>query len=445
MTTSTTQAQPERGLIFHWGLYAVSGFDSPQSASSRRICNGSEWYLKRLLESDSYRPTSGWRETQAYHKKHFPPGTTYWDFAKSFAPDPVATVKAIRQDWMRAAKQFGATYVILTAKHHDGCCLWPTKTVSNGARAATHDWVREFKQAGTDAGLRFGLYFSWMEFERKPTKEFFEQIVRPQMKELMAYAPEIYWFDGDWLCRTQHARQAIADICAAIRFKFPRAQINDRLADPKLDDPWSLGTSGATYRVYADRAFPPSTVTPAPVTAHVPGASNTQDARSTGAALGDAAKANSSGKETKSVPKTRKQPRWEHINTIGLSWGYNRAQEAKHYKTRTQLSELSKRVRTHPSKCGRFLLNLGPDADGKLDPRELTALSELASIEQGGKLDSHELVTLSKLASIEQGATVHLTTSQGDVPCAPTMSSLTDAAEIAGPSAATTTDSTLRS
>lgn len=56
------------GLIFHWGIYSITAYDDPISAKRRRMQNGSEWYLKRLLEDGRFRPISGWKETQEDYK-----------------------------------------------------------------------------------------------------------------------------------------------------------------------------------------------------------------------------------------------------------------------------------------------------------------------------------------------------------------------------------------
>src|SRR6476469_1327797 len=64
--------------------------------------------------------------------------------------------------WIRAAKESGARYVVLVAKHHDGFCLWPT-AVANPNRAGWHterDVVGELAEAVRAEGLRFGLYYS---------------------------------------------------------------------------------------------------------------------------------------------------------------------------------------------------------------------------------------------------------------------------------------------
>ena len=69
------------------------------------------------------------------------------------------------RQWARAAKRGGFRSLILTAKHHDGFCLWPTRTTdhcvrSSPLRGGSGDVVREFVDACRAEGLRRGLYLS---------------------------------------------------------------------------------------------------------------------------------------------------------------------------------------------------------------------------------------------------------------------------------------------
>src|SRR3954467_5720237 len=67
------------------------------------------------------------------------------------------------RQWARAARAAGARALILTAKHHDGFCLWPTRTTRHSVaaspwRSGQGDVVREFVDACHAEGLKAGLY-----------------------------------------------------------------------------------------------------------------------------------------------------------------------------------------------------------------------------------------------------------------------------------------------
>ena len=71
------------GLIIHIGLYSVPCFDDIKSLRRRKIQNGSEWYLKRLLaDPNGYRPISGHKDTQLYHKNKY--GLDYYKFKEQY-------------------------------------------------------------------------------------------------------------------------------------------------------------------------------------------------------------------------------------------------------------------------------------------------------------------------------------------------------------------------
>ena len=109
------------------------------------------------------------------------------------------------RQWARTAKAAGFKAMILTAKHHDGFCLWPTKTTlhsvaSSPWKGGKGDVVREFVEACHGVGLKPGLYCSpWdrnhLAYGDSPR---YNDIYAEQLTELLTqYGPiSEMWFDG---------------------------------------------------------------------------------------------------------------------------------------------------------------------------------------------------------------------------------------------------------
>ena len=109
------------------------------------------------------------------------------------------------RQWARAARAGGFRRMILTAKHHDGFCLWPSAVTTHSVksspwRGGTGDVVREFVDAARAEGLEPGLYLSpWDRHE--PTygdSPRYDDFYCAQLTELLTrYGPLVeIWFDG---------------------------------------------------------------------------------------------------------------------------------------------------------------------------------------------------------------------------------------------------------
>jgi alpha-L-fucosidase len=109
------------------------------------------------------------------------------------------------RQWARAARSGGARAMVLTAKHHDGFCLWPTRTTQHSVaaspfRSGQGDVVREFVDACRAEGLKAGLYLSPWDRNNPAYGDSprYNDLYADQLTELLTrYGPiaEV-WFDG---------------------------------------------------------------------------------------------------------------------------------------------------------------------------------------------------------------------------------------------------------
>ena len=187
------------GLFVHTGLYAVPARAKPGQQA--------EW----VMQNDKI------------------PAKEYEQFAQKFGGE-----KFKAEDWAKLATEAGARYLVMTAKHHDGFCLWNTKlTPSNSVRiaAAKRDFVADTAAACEKEGVKFCASYSMLDWSHPDYEADFPKYVdfmHGQIKELLAAYP-IWglWFDGEWGHTREEWRSE--ELVTMIRQAKPAAFVNDRL------------------------------------------------------------------------------------------------------------------------------------------------------------------------------------------------------------------------
>ncbi|WP_018565451.1 alpha-L-fucosidase [Streptomyces sp. PsTaAH-124] len=241
----------------------------------------------------------------------------------------------------RAARAAGMRYAVLTAKHHDGFCLYDSALTSyTSQRAVGRDLVREFVEAMRAEGLRVGLYYSLLDWqhpdftvdEHHPLRGTpaadeprdmarYRTYLHGQVRELLTgYGPiDLLFFDFTYPGKGPEEWGA-AELLSMVRALQPDILVNDRLGIP--------GDYVTPEQYQPDRPL-----------------------------------------ERDGAPVT-----WEACHTLNGSWGYDRDNHA--YKDPALLV----RMLVESVACGgNLLLNVGPTGRGALDPRARGTLEAIGA------------------------------------------------------------------
>lgn len=145
------------------------------------------------------------------------PAEKYDNLYKSFNP-----IDFSAEEWVQVAKNTGMKYIVLTAKHHDGFCLWDTKTTDYNIMNTPfgRDVVKELAEECKKQGIVFCTYYSILDWYHPdynnfgaqggpgyklregdtPDMDRYNDYLKTHMKELIQnYGPlGIMWYDGEW-------------------------------------------------------------------------------------------------------------------------------------------------------------------------------------------------------------------------------------------------------
>ena len=316
------------GMFIHWGLYAIPA--------------RGEWLRStEQLTREEYEPFKDEFTTENYNPK----------------------------EWARMAKEAGMKYAVLTAKHHDGFCLFDSKMTDFKSTNAPcgRDLVREFLEAFREEGIRVGLYYSVIDW-RHPDFPHYGDMHHPmrnrpeysnenrnfdnyleymfgQIKELLTdYGKlDVMWFDfsyGNMKCDTWKAKELIE----MVRSIQPDVIIDNRL-EGSGENAGSIRTLDPTP-YSGDFASPEQMIPPAGIR----------------------------DEAGNPIP-------WESCITLNNNWGY--AAHDHHYKSAKMVIHMLVEC---VSKGGNLLLNVGPNAKGEIPEESVAILREVGAwMKKNGK------------------------------------------------------------
>ena len=289
------------------------------------------------------------------------PATYAERYMKHFNPD-LFDAKA----WAATAKKAGMKYMVLTAKHHEGFCMWDTKTtdfkISNTEFG--RDLVREYVDACREAGLKVGLYFSLKDWH---DPNFTVDVTHP----LMNWKRDKLGLKGAELKAAVDKLNEGRDMDKFRELMF--AQVRELLTNyGKIDIIWYDYTAkareyGRTYKdwnavelVKLTRKLQPGIIM-----------DNRLDLLDTDDGW-DFVTPEQYKVQTWPTVRGKRVP-WETCQTFSGSWGYYRDEET--WKSVPQLVEL---LVHSVSMGGNLILNVGPTARGEFDGRAKDRLAGIA-------------------------------------------------------------------
>lgn len=237
----------------------------------------------------------------------------------------------------------GMKYIVITAKHHEGLAMWDTQVESFKDYTGTklfslqqytpfgrtgRDILMELKEACDAAGIKFGLYYSIIDWNH-PSQETgtsfttmasmearanYIKDMKAQLNELVRrYNPSVMWFDGDWTYNNKEATL----------------------------ESWWTEQDGKDLYNYMKELKPDIIV-------------NERVCRGYG--LGDFEC------PEQRVPIKAPSRLWETCQTMNYAWGYKESCE----KTYREIKYILREFVTAVSRGGNYLLNIGPKGDGTM-------------------------------------------------------------------------------
>ncbi len=313
------------GIFIHFGVYSVPAWAPVNDVPT--WCKYSEWYWKHSTDPNNKK---AYDKFHAFHERVYGPNVKYQDFVKSFKAEMFDP-----NQWADILARSGAKYIVLTSKHHDGFCMWPSKQSWNwnSVDVGPHiDFVGDLTKAVRAKGVKMGLYYSLYEWFNpvflSDANAYINEHMIPQIKDIVqTYKPDVLWTDGEWNYPSKVWKSE--EILAWI---FNDSDVNQTIA---VNDRWGKETRGNHGGYYTTEYL----------------------------SFAD-----------KKILEGKVLHPWEECRGIGGSFGYNRNERLSNYSTPQQLVHM---LVTIVSRGGNLLLDIGPTADGRIPVIMEERLSQL--------------------------------------------------------------------
>lgn len=307
------------GMFIHWGLYSIPA--------------RGEWI----------------RSTECISKED------YMQYFQEFDPkdyDPA--------EWAKAAKKAGMKYVVLTAKHHDGFCLFDSKYTdfkSTNTKCG-RDLVAEYVEAVRAQGLKVGLYFSLLDWYHEDYPHFSDRI--HPMRGNENYTDE----NRDFNRYLEYMHNQVREICT----NYGKLDLLwfDFSYDDMRGEKWK-----ASELIDMVRRLQPSVIIDNRLEVSGEGLGSLAECKPT-PYHGDFVSPEQMIPPMGLKDKEGRPLVWESCITMNNNWGYH---GTDHFFKPAPM--IIKKLVECVSKGGNMLLNVGPDAYGNIPPESMEILETI--------------------------------------------------------------------
>ena len=352
------------GIFIHWGIYSVPAY-APHTWQLGEV-DSKEWFADNPYAEWYYNSLNiGKGPTYEHHMEKYGKDFKYEDFIPMWKAENWDPAK-----WADLFKKAGAQYVVLTTKHHDGFCLYPSKyTDFNCVKMGPkRDITGELTDAVRAEGIRMGLYYSglidWQYandpiFEdddlfgtASPTFEYADYSYKQMMELVDTYEPSLVWNDIGW---PKQSEEMMPFFLAHYYNKVEEGVVNDRFND--------------RYHDFLTKEYKQG--------------------------------------------KVDRSEKWEMCRGMGLSFGYNENEGDDQIISEQGLISLL--VGTVANN-GNLLINIGPKADGTIPAEQERRLLVLGSwLETNGEGIYETRCSRRESVVSDNGTAVHFTAKGSDL------------------------------